>query len=284
MPGLTPSSPINASGTARGLVSTIAQTFAGAKTFLARAVFSLGIASGAARLDLRSDLGAGASDVCSVAGSTAADASVNAAAVLLAIRTGIGATEVDSITVLKGGVMLGTNGVATVRLNGSGSALVYGTASLTVTSIYGAFLAAGPFLAENTQADGADRSVLYANCRSAWSNLSSNLLYLQNDEVDRVRVNPFGMFRIFGSDSSASPGVVTIDKPIGKSAIAIGAATVRITNSLVSAASHIIITPHARDATCKEIIAVPGAGFFDVSGTANATAALPFSWEVKGLL
>lgn len=103
MPGLTPSSPPNASGTVRGLVSTVAQTFAGAKTFLARIVATLGITAGANRLDLRSDLGAGASDVCSVVGSTVADASVNAAAALLEGRTGLGSTEVTKFRVRKAG-------------------------------------------------------------------------------------------------------------------------------------------------------------------------------------
>lgn len=93
-----------------------------------------------------------------------------------------------------------------------------------------------------------------------------------------------GALNMWGTDSSGTPGAATIDKPSGKSAIALGAASVVITNNLVTAASRIIITPQTRDATCKELIAVPGAGSFTVSGSAAATANLVFSWEVSNIL
>lgn len=280
MPAVQPSSPAHATGTLAGLVSTIAQTFAGAKTFLATVIASAGVQVGS----IFNTNGSGASDVVMKVGTTVADGSVNAAAKLVSVRSGLGGTEVEHLFAAKNGWLYGGQGAAGLQLWSTGARLEYGTASFTVTSIYGAFLGAGPMLVESTQADGADRTVVYGNCRSAWTTLSSNLLYLQNDEQDRVRVNPFGMFRVYGSDSTASPGAATINRPIGKSAIAAGAASVVITNSLVSTASHVIITPHARDATCKELVAELAAGSFTVSGTANATATLPFSWEVKGLL
>jgi len=250
MPGLTPSSPINASNTVRGLVSLVAQTFAGVKTFLARAVFSLGITSGAARLDLRSDLGASASDVCSVAGSTAVDASVNGAASLFAVRTGIGGTEADNFRVIKRGIVIGN-----------------GASSIFLSTVEGSYI------------------LDTGNLRSA-SVQTTAYFYVTLGGVGYFFVDrsTFGRIDQYGTNSTGTPGPVTINRPIGKSAIAVGAASVVITNSLVSAASHVVITPHARDATCKELIAVPAAGSFTVSGSANATAALPFSWEVKGLL
>jgi hypothetical protein len=103
---LIPSPPPNADAGTRGLVSTAVQTFAGVKTFLARIVASLGITAGLARLDLRSDLGANASDVCSVVGSTVADASVNATADLWSARTGIGGTEVTHARMVKGAMII----------------------------------------------------------------------------------------------------------------------------------------------------------------------------------
>jgi len=250
MPASNPSPPPDASGTVRGLVSLVAQTFAGVKTFLARAVFQLGITSGAARLDLRSDLGAGASDVCSVAGSTVADASVNNAASLLAVRTGIGGTEADNFRVIKRGIVIG-NGASSIFLSTVEGSYILDTGNIRAATL---------------------NSTAYLGCSVG----GVFRFYADGGNFGRIDQS--------GTDSTGTPGAATINKPIGKSAIALGAASVVITNSLVSAASHVVITPHARDATCKELIVVPAAGSFTVSGSANATAALPFSWEVKGML
>lgn len=259
MPGLTPSSPPNASGTVRGLVSTAAQTFAGVKTFLARIVATLGITAGANRLDLRSDLGAGASDVCSVVGSTVADASVNAAAKLFSVRTGLAGTEVEKVWFDKAGAL---------RAAGLGLGLYRGSsASLGFLSVDDSFGSRMVFNAMEVRTD------------------SSNVTILNNVTVGTLwRVSSMGAVDLWGTDSTGTPGAATINKASGKSAIAAGASSVVITNSLVTAASRVLITPHARDATCKELIAVPALGSFTVSGTANATAALPFSWEVSTII
>lgn len=82
------------------------------------------------------------------------------------------------------------------------------------------------------------------------------------------------------SDSSGTPGAATINKPSGRSAIAAGAASAVITNSLVTAASHVFISPAVRDATGLLPIVVPAAGSFTVSTSANCTAALTFDWFV----
>jgi hypothetical protein len=249
MPAVVPSSPRNASDTRRGLVSTAAQTFAGAKTFLARIVASLGITSGAARLDLRSDLGAGATDVCSVVGTTLADGSVNSLAKLFSVRTGLGGTEVERLAFNAQGVL-------------SGGSLFY----IQVPSDGGGYVAMGL-------------------CRLFGNNFTGNIFGSYNGAASVFGLNTAtGRIDQSGTDSTGTPGAATINKPTGKSAIAAGASSVVITNSLVTAASRVIITPHARDATCKEIIAVPAAGFFTVSGTANATAALPFSWQVAEMM
>lgn len=250
MPGASPSGPLDASSTVRGLVNLVAQTFAGVKTFTSRIVASLGITAGAARLDLRSDLGASASDVCSVAGSTVADGTVNAAAALFAVKTGIGGTEADNFRVIKRGILIG-NGASSVYLT-----TVEGSYILDVGNIRAATL----------------NSTAYLGC-----SVGGVFRFFTNGAQ-------FGRIDQSGTDSTGSPGAATINRPIGKSAIAAGASSVVITNSLVTAASFIALTPHARDATCKELIAVPGAGIITVSGSANATAALPFSWEVRALL
>lgn len=115
MPGITPSSPINASGTVRGLVSTVAQTFAGVKTFLAAAVFSAGVQLAL----LFNTNGSGAADVVVKLGTTLADASTNAAARLLSVRAGIGGTEQEWFAVTRNGIYFAgyTNG--TISCSGS---------------------------------------------------------------------------------------------------------------------------------------------------------------------
>ena len=85
------------------------------------------------------------------------------------------------------------------------------------------------------------------------------------------------------ADSSGTPGAATINRAAGKSAIALGASSVVITNSLVTATSLIFVTPQgatAADATLTSWRVNPGAGSFTVTGNANATAAWPFSWMV----
>lgn len=272
MPGLTPSSPVNATGTLRGLVSTAAQTFAGVKTFLGLIVASAGVQVAS----IFNTNGTGASDVVVKVGTTVADASVNQSAKLLSIATGLGGTEVESFRFSKGGIASGADANSVLRLDGAiGAAIEYSNGRVAVNSVGIAMTANG--------GDGAS-TALAVNTWFSWVGSGNRLLSLLNQGSTRWQVGVVGNVFQYGTDSTASPGAATIHKPIGKSAIAVGASSVVITNSLVTAASHVIITPHARDATCKEVIAVPGAGTITVSGTANATAALPFSWELKGLL
>lgn len=101
MPASNPSPPGPASGTVAGIVSLVAQTFAGAKTFLAAIIASAGVQVGL----LFNTNGTGASDVAVKVGSSVADGSVSAAAKLLSVRTGLnGGTEVQKFAVEKRGV------------------------------------------------------------------------------------------------------------------------------------------------------------------------------------
>lgn len=68
-------------------------------------------------------------------------------------------------------------------------------------------------------------------------------------------------------------GAVQIDKPAGRAIIALGASTVVVTNSLVTANSIVIAQLAAVDATLTFVKAVvPAAGSFTIHGNANATA------------
>lgn len=85
------------------------------------------------------------------------------------------------------------------------------------------------------------------------------------------------------TDSTGTPGAATIDKPFGKSAIAIGASSVVITNAQVAATDIVMITPISNDTTCTPHslrVGTTGAGSFTVNCAANATAATQFSWAV----
>lgn len=387
MPSLTPSPPLSASSSRRGLVDTVAQTFAGVKTFLAAAVFSAGVqlsllfgtnGSGAADVVIKAgttladasvnntaklwsvwtglggteverltltknglyfngypnsaiscsgswtDIGvlpvrsvnyfvstlattafyasgngsfsapgtfrawsenaSGASDEAAKIGAYTADASVNATTKLLNVSTGLGGTEVPSFQFLKGGVLWGNNaGTSVLRLNGTrGAELEYGGNLFTLTSIYAAWLGAGPFIVENTQSDAADRSALYANCRTAWTNLTSSLLMLQNNEVSFYRVDSLSRVHQKGVDRSGTIGADTQNNPIGINTLASGATSVVITNSLVSTASHVEVTFHADPG--GRVWVTKAAGSFTVNVSAAPGANAPFSWEVKGLL
>jgi hypothetical protein len=65
----------------------------------------------------------------------------------------------------------------------------------------------------------------------------------------------------------------TINKPAGQVSVAIGASTVTVTNSLVSATSIILCELQFVDATFTQILSVvPGSGSFVITGNATATA------------
>ena len=254
MPNATPGPTSFASATSSGLVSKIAQSFAGVKTFLSALVASAGIQVAT----LFNTNGGTSGDKGIVVGFSTADGSVNAAAKPLVVATGIGGTQVDKWWVDKQGDMRsGGTGLGIFRGSSASSGWIAVDDSQGVTARYGNFQ-------------------VFHNGGS-WSLFDHAVL----GTVFSVATT--GAVGFKGTDSTGTPGAATINRPLGKSSIAIGASSVVITNSLVTTASHIVITPHARDTTCKELIVVAAAGSFTVSGTASATAALPFSWEVKTL-
>jgi hypothetical protein len=84
------------------------------------------------------------------------------------------------------------------------------------------------------------------------------------------------------TDSSATPGNVTNNSALGRAAFAVGASTVVVTNSIVTASSEVFVELRgAADATLTSIVGVTvAAGSFTVTGNANATAAKQFSFLV----
>lgn len=83
------------------------------------------------------------------------------------------------------------------------------------------------------------------------------------------------------TDSSGTPGAATINKASGKVAIAIGASSVVVTNSLVSSASTILAVLQSVDATATTLLpVVPGSGSFTIYTNAAATAPVTVAFIV----
>lgn len=79
---------------------------------------------------------------------------------------------------------------------------------------------------------------------------------------------------MWASNESGTPGAAVINRPSGQVSVAIGAASVTVTNDLVTATSVVIATLQFIDATFTQILSVvPGAGSFVITG--NAVAAAP---------
>lgn len=83
------------------------------------------------------------------------------------------------------------------------------------------------------------------------------------------------------TNASGTPGAATINKPEGQVAIAAGAASVVVTNSLVAATSVVLCSLQTVDGTLTTLLTVvPGAGSFTIAGNANATAATKVGFVV----
>lgn len=226
------------------------QTFAGLVANFLRAV--------ASTLILRSSLGAGSTDVCVSAGPETPDGSTHSSAKLFRVATGNGTgSEQEYFYVQKNGFY---------RF-GSGNALLFAATTNYTLSLgaSGASLLGPPGGATEVSAKSYYTQMVGSGCVfRVGAGDSSN--------IPRIEIS--------GVDKSGTPGNATINAPTGKVAIDIGSSQVVITNSVVSAGDGVLITPHARDATCKELIAVCTSGAITISGIAAATAVLPVSFVV----
>jgi len=83
------------------------------------------------------------------------------------------------------------------------------------------------------------------------------------------------------ADSSGTPGNVTNNNPRGLVAIAAAATSVTVTNSLVTATSHVLCQLQTADGTLTNINSVvPGAGSFTITGNAAATGVTKVAFMV----
>lgn len=80
--------------------------------------------------------------------------------------------------------------------------------------------------------------------------------------------------------NTATVGAVTINKAAGRVRIAAAGSSVVVTNSIVTAASHVFVETSTNDATCSDKNVVPAAGSFTITTTATCTAETTFDFFV----
>jgi hypothetical protein len=92
------------------------------------------------------------------------------------------------------------------------------------------------------------------------------------DTTWELAVHNSGKLIFDSTDSSGTPGAITINKPSGLVAIASGAAAVTVTNSIVTATSIVVAMLQETDGSLYVKSVVPAAGSFVINLSGNATA------------
>jgi hypothetical protein len=102
----------------------------------------------------------------------------------------------------------------------------------------------------------------------------------RNNTVEKSFADLNGIIGYPYTNNSGTPGNTTINQPSGRFAIAAAAAACTVTNSTVKATSIVNVNKETNDTTLLYFKVVPAAGSFTVTGNANATAAVTFSFVV----
>lgn len=89
-----------------------------------------------------------------------------------------------------------------------------------------------------------------------------------------------GLISLDSADESGTPGDATINKPLGRVAVAASASTVTVTNSLVLATSHVVPVVESVDATCIYPRVTPASGSFTITMDAACTANTTISFHI----
>lgn len=91
----------------------------------------------------------------------------------------------------------------------------------------------------------------------------------------------WGGYRLAFTDSSTTPGAITINKPAGRVKIAAGASSIVVTSNYCFSSSIVLTQMEgAVDTTLTRIRVTPSDGSFTISGNAAATAALAISFVI----
>jgi hypothetical protein len=231
------------------------------------------------RGDIVSNRGTGSTEVAVKLGSTIDAAGISDGAKLLSISTGItGSNEKEHIYFTKGsGSSFGAGMVMeiTPSLHGYISVLpLLGGLGFGVKE-------GGTYLLFNYN-NGAAETFYGFTARNAGGT------YFARIGTDAAATYPnttasYGRFDQYGTDSSATPGNATINRPTGISAIPVGSSSVTITNSIAYANSRINLT-WLGDTGAARTWVTRATGSFTVNISAPSTANAAFSWEVASLL
>lgn len=192
---------VSAAGATAGLVDDAAQAWNGVKTFAAEAVFSAGLVATGVRaigaaLMLRSDLGAGASDVGVDLGFSTANGSVNIGAKAVRIGAGVGGTFIEYVSFGKSLTVFTSNGVEVGRISSgvgfSGSLAAY--YAFYVSQVAGGYGAVNSVRLTTEGADGAASVAGLINTTTAWSNATSRLWSFRTNNVEKSAIMSNGEF------------------------------------------------------------------------------------------
>jgi len=237
-------------------------------------------------LRLASDtLGAAATDVCARIGAYVADAGVHASARLAAFSTTLNGTPVDSLYVLKGGVISEPSGQGTLTLNNTAAAKLdwAGVMSLTVNSLGTMSDGYGMLYHRSKHTDAASRYGLVINTVFAWANADAWLGRFSSANVAKLAVHASGRIDQRGVDDSASVGEATSNLPSGVNAIAAGSSSVTITNALATTTCRVRLEWYGDHGATRYWVE-RGAGFFTVHLSSKSINDATFGWDVGYLL
>jgi hypothetical protein len=109
---------------------------------------------------------------------------------------------------------------------------------------------------------------------------ANNFIPLTSGSADLGASGGFGWKRFYVDyTNTATVGAVTINKAAGRVNIAAAGTSVVVTNSLVTAASHVMVVMSTADATGRVTSVVPAAGSFTIN-TVAVTAQSSFDFFV----
>lgn len=250
---VTPSAPPDATSTGRGLLSAVAQSIGGVKTFASRLVAAAGVQVAS----LFNINGTGSTDVVMRIGTSVADASVNATAKLISVRTGIGATEVEKWWVNKLGPVQPINGQYGLNGDAGGIFLTYRTVDGMAGFSNGAAAFLGIFPGTGASA-----------CSGGFTS---------GGGFTGPAFNVTGAI----TDLSGTPSTTgTINAAKGRAAISAAAASFTMANSVVTANSVVLV--EWEDNPGQRHHVVPTAGQFVITLEAGAAANSKFRFFVVG--
>lgn len=171
---------------------------------------------------------------------------------------------------------------------------VYSTSAISANSIYvnggaiSAWITEGSLkLRGNESSDGAAVAVKSGNVNSLTTSGDQIHAFYSDAFSTKVSyVDKDGIYGMDGTDESGTPGAATINKASGLVAVAAGASSVVVNNSLVAGASTtpVVAVAQAADATCTQIAnVVPASGSFTINMNAACTGNTAVYFEVRGM-